>query len=87
MREGKFREIFEECLTAVLDGRRTVEDCLSLYPAIASELEPLLRTSLEVSDAFQAETPSWHVQERIRNRVLAAAHARSRSRTPGGRAQ
>ena len=81
MREGKLREIFEECLTAVLDGRRTVEDCLSLYPSIASELEPLLRTSVEVSDAYQAETPPWHVQERIRHRVLAAAQARARSRT------
>lgn len=80
MREGKLREIFEECLTAVLDGRRTVEDCLSLYPSIASELEPLLRTSVEVSDAYQSQTPPWHVQERIRHRVLAAAQARARSR-------
>ena len=81
MREGKLREIFEECLTAVLEGRRTVEDCLSLYPTLASELEPLLRTSLEISDAYQAETPPWHVQERIRHRVLAAAQARARGRT------
>jgi hypothetical protein len=81
MREGKLREILEECLTAVFDGRRTVEDCLSLYPSFASELEPLLRTALEVSDTYQAQSPPWHVQERIRHRVLASATARARSRT------
>jgi hypothetical protein len=81
MREGKLREILEECLTAVFERRRTVEDCLSLYPNIASELEPLLRTAVEISDAYQAETPPWHVQERIRQRVLAAAQARARGRT------
>ncbi|MCH8814985.1 MAG: hypothetical protein IH957_07810 [Chloroflexi bacterium] len=80
MRKAKFREIFEECLSAVLEGRRTVEDCLSLYPSIASELEPLLRTSLQISDVYQAETPPWNVQERIRHRVLAAAQARARGR-------
>ncbi len=64
----------------MLEERRTLEDCLSLYPSIASELEPLLRTSLEISDAYQAEMPSWNVQERIRHRVLAAAQARARGR-------
>ena len=80
MRKGKFREIFEECLSAVLEERRTLEDCLSRYPSIASELEPLLRTSLELSNVYQAETPSWHVQERIGHRVFVEAQARARGR-------
>lgn len=81
MREGKLREILEECISAVMDGRRTIDDCLFLYPDAAAELEPLLRTAIEVNDAYQAETPSWHAQERIRNRVIAAAQARKRGRT------
>lgn len=80
MRKVKLNEILEECLAAVLEGRRSVDDCLSLYPQFAPELEPLLATALEVSDTFQTETPSWHIQERTRLRVLAAHQARIRSR-------
>lgn len=80
MRRVKLNEILEECLGAVLEGRRTVDDCLSLYPQLAPELEPLLSTALEVTDAFQTESPSWHTQERVRLRVLAAHQARVRSR-------
>lgn len=80
MRKAKFNDILEECIEAVLEGRRTVDDCLSLYPKLAPELEPLLSTVVDVSDTYQAESPSWHVQERIRLRVLAAQQARIRSR-------
>lgn len=80
MRETEFTEILEECLEAVLQRRRTVNLCLSLYPQLARELEPLLTTALKVDDAFHDETPAWHVQERVRLRVLAAYQARIRSR-------
>jgi hypothetical protein len=80
MRKVKLNEILEECLAAVIDGRRSVDDCLSLYPQLAPELEPLLTTALQVTDVFQAESPSWHIQERTRLRVLAAQQARIRSR-------
>lgn len=80
MRRAKFNEILEECIEAVLEGRRTVDDCLSLYPQLAPELGPLLSTAIDLSQTFQIESPSWHVQERVRLRVLAAHQARIRSR-------
>jgi hypothetical protein len=80
MRNAEFSEILEECLETVLQGRLTVNECLSLYPRFARELEPLLTTALEVDDAFQSETPPWHVQEGVRLRVLAAYKSRERSR-------
>lgn len=80
MRNTEFSEILEECLEAVLQGRRTVNECLSLYPRFARELEPLLTTALEVDDAFQSEVPPWYVQEGVRLRVLAAYQSRERSR-------
>lgn len=80
MRKAKFSEVLEECIEAVLEGRRSVDDCLSLYPQLAAELQPLLTTALEVNETFQTEAPSWHVQERVRLRVLAAHQARIRSR-------
>ena len=79
-RRADLKEILEECVSAVLEGRRTIDDCLSLYPQLAPEIEPLLRTATEVSETFEAESPSWHIQERIRLRVLAAHQARVRSR-------
>jgi hypothetical protein len=80
MRNAEFSEILEECLETVLQGRRTVNECLSLYPRFARELEPLLTTALEVDGAFQSETPPWHVQEGVRLRVLTAHQYRKRSR-------
>lgn len=70
-----FEEIFEECLSALLEGRRSVEDCLSLYPSLADELEPLLRTAAEIAPAFDYR-PSDAIREEARQRFLAAARRR-----------
>lgn len=83
MRKAGLNEVLEvlnECVTAILEGRRTIDDCLSLYPALAPDLEPLLRTAIDLNDTFEALSPSWNVQERIRLRVLTAHQARIRSR-------
>ena len=71
----KFDEIFEECLSALLEGRRSVEESLSLYPSLAAELEPLLRTAAEIAPAFEYRPPAA-VQEEARQRFLVAARAR-----------
>ncbi len=43
MRTRRLEEIFEECLSAYLEGERAIGESLSLYPDMAGELEPLLR--------------------------------------------
>lgn len=76
----RFEEILEECLAAHLEGRRSVEESLSLYPALAPDLEPLLRTAADVSYAFEALNPPSYIQERGRLRFVAAASERRRAR-------
>ncbi len=76
----RFEEILEECLSAQLEGRRSVEDSLSLYPSLALDLEPLLRTAANVSYAFEGLSPPAYLLERGRLRLVAAASERRRAR-------
>jgi hypothetical protein len=83
MRVKRLDEILEECIAAGFAGR-SVEESLALYPAVAGELEPLLRTALDVSGAFQSYTPPAAVEERGLSRFLdAAADRRSVRRLTG----
>ncbi len=43
-----FDEILDGCLLEVTAGRSSVEDCLSRYPQVAAQLEPLLRSAARV---------------------------------------
>ncbi len=76
----RFEEILEECLSAQLEGRRSVEESLSLYPSVALEIEPLLRTAANVSYAFEGLNPPAYLLERGRLRFVAAASERRRAR-------
>lgn len=76
----RFEEILEECLSAQLEGRRSVEESLSLYPSVALELEPLLRTAANVSYAFEGLNPPAYLLERGRLRFVGAASERRRAR-------
>ncbi len=89
MNARRLEEAFEECVTAYLEGRRSIEESLSLYPAFAAELAPLLRTAVRLSDSFQKVSPPARVQERGLQRFLADARARRRLRelTAGSRKQ
>src|SRR5207249_8113728 len=80
MNARRLEEAFEECVTAYLDGRRSIEESLSLYPAFAAELAPLLRTAIRLSDSFQKVSPPARMQERGLQRFLADARARFRLR-------
>lgn len=80
MRASRLEEVFEECLSAYVEGRRSIAESLSLYPGLAAELEPLLRTAAQVTDNFQRQSPPAHVQERGRDHFLAAARTRRRAR-------
>jgi hypothetical protein len=71
-----FEEILAECLEAVTAGRRTVEECLSLYPQWSDRLEPLLRLGLRLGDAsFPEPDPSF--RQAARERFLSATQARA----------
>ncbi|MEX0682980.1 MAG: hypothetical protein WD904_10250 [Dehalococcoidia bacterium] len=77
-------QILEECIDAGISGRRSVEQSLALYPAVAVELEPLLRTALQVSGSFQSYSPPAAVEQRGLNRFLQDAVARRKIRHLAG---
>ncbi len=79
MGRGEFEEIFEECLSALLEGRRSIEESLFLYPAWRGRLEPLLRAAEEISAGLNEATPPY-VKERGLQRFLESARARRRLR-------
>jgi len=83
MRAKRYEEVLEECLSAYLEGRRSIEESLSLYPSLRAFLEPLLETAAEIDDSFQAPLPPADARERSRRRFLAAA-ARRRARATVG---
>ncbi len=79
MGRGEFEEIFEECLSALLEGRRSIEESLFLYPAWRGRLEPLLRAAEEIAAGLDVATPPY-VKERGLQRFLESARARRRLR-------
>ncbi|HLB26794.1 MAG TPA: hypothetical protein VJN32_04040 [Dehalococcoidia bacterium] len=79
MGRGQFDDIFEECLSALLEGRRSIEESLSLYPAWRGRLEPLLRAAEEISVGLET-TPPLYVKERGLQAFLDSARARRRLR-------
>jgi hypothetical protein len=79
MRRTEFEEILEECLSALLEGRRSVKESLSLYPAWRGRLEPLLRAAEEVAAGFD-EGPPPQARQRGLQRFLEAARTRRRLR-------
>jgi hypothetical protein len=44
----KSKDIFVKHVKDIEAGRSSVEDCLDRYPFMREQLEPLLRTALEV---------------------------------------
>ncbi len=87
MKARRFDEVLEECLTAQLEGRRTIEESLSLYPSLADELEPLLRAAASLTEVFQSSSPPPYVVELGRDRFLAAVRVRAAARVARGRHQ
>jgi hypothetical protein len=80
METRNLEEILEECLSAHLEGRRSIEESLSLYPWAAEELAPLLRTAAEVSSGLDFYKPSEDFREELRSRLLGRAAERRRER-------
>lgn len=80
-RAKRLEEILEECVTAHSEGRRSLEQSLSLYPALRSELEPLLRTAIGLRSTFHTTSPSPAAQQRGLARFLSDARARRNLKT------
>ncbi|TMG03590.1 MAG: hypothetical protein E6I09_07150 [Chloroflexi bacterium] len=80
MKARRLDEVLDECLSAYLEGRRSVDESLSLYPALRHELEPLLWTAVEVADTFNQSSPPEHVEERGRQEFLTSASVRQRAK-------
>src|SRR5437867_2226289 len=79
MRESRQDEIFEDCLSALLEGRRSIADSLSLYPSLVEDLKPLLETAAHVCEELrQQPLPQAQVQEQMRQRLIAGAGAHQR---------
>jgi hypothetical protein len=74
----RVEETLEVCLAALERGQSTVEECLSLYPELAPELEPLLHTARRLEKAYAAGLSPLYVQA-ARQRFLATM-ARRRQR-------
>ncbi len=81
MRVKRLEGILEECVSAHIEGRRSLEESLSLYPGLRSELEPLLRTALELKGAYQSASPTPAAQQRGLARFLSDARARRNLKT------
>lgn len=84
MSTRRLEEILEECVSAYLDGRRSIEESLSLYPSVSRDLEPLLRTAAGVAGSLQHYNPPAHIQQRGLNRFLSDARARRSIRAMAG---
>src|SRR5216117_309304 len=80
MKARRLDEVLDECLSAYLEGRRGIEESLPLYPALRHQLEPLLRTAIEVADTFGESSPPEHVEERGRQEFLTSASVRQRAK-------
>jgi hypothetical protein len=80
MKARRLDEVLDECLSAYLEGRRGIEESLSLYPALRPELEPLLRTAAEIADTFSESSPPEHVEERGRQEFMTSASVRQRAK-------
>mgnify|MGYP001049923816 CR=1 FL=1 len=78
MKKRRLEDILDECLENILKGEN-IEDCLSAYPEQASELEPLLKTSLALRQRSSAIQPRPEFRVKAHSR-LQAEFRRSREK-------
>jgi hypothetical protein len=78
---AEFDSILEQCLSQIMAGKARVESCLLSYPALADELEPLLR-SAEWLRAVPKPELSPDTATQIQARVFQEVKVRRRWRLP-----
>jgi hypothetical protein len=74
-----FDDLLDNCILAIQEQGKTVEDCLVLYPNQREELEPLLRlvTRLQAAHTLKAP-PEFRRTSTVRVRNLVASRPRAR---------
>ena len=71
----KIEDILAQCIEDVKAGRSSVADCLSKYPSISKQLEPLLRIALEIREPPEVK-PSAAFKVRARVQLMEQIHAK-----------
>ena len=70
----KIEEILAQCIEDVKAGRCSLEDCLSKYPSMRKELEPLLQLALSIQEPPDVK-PSAAFKMRARVQLMEQIHA------------
>jgi len=70
----RFEDVLDECVEQLLGGE-SVERCLELYPGQATQLEPLLRVAMAVSQASSAAGPRSEFKAETKYKVRPLLHA------------
>ncbi|MFT3890651.1 MAG: hypothetical protein QM730_03380 [Anaerolineales bacterium] len=81
-------DVLEQCLTDILTGASTLEECLARYPEHATQLEPLLQTAARVEMGARVRpSPAFRARARAKltMHMQAYPHRRVGSRFPFGR--
>jgi|GEM_PF-4344437 len=79
MKSKRLEDVFEECLTEVLAGRCSIEECQARYPHYAEELQSLISAALDLRFAY-AVNPPPNFAEEARRRFVEAARQRAAPR-------
>ena len=66
----RFDEILDECVNRINSGER-LEDCLARFPEHAAELEPFLRTVVDIKAPLKF-TPSSQAKSVAKQRFYSA---------------
>jgi len=73
-------DVLEQCLTDILTGASTMEECLARYPEHATQFEPLLRTAARVEMGTTVyPSPAFKARTRARLTMHMQAHPRKRA--------
>lgn len=71
----KLEDILAQCIEDVKAGRSSVEDCLTKYPSMRKQLEPLLRLALEIREPPDVKpSPAFKVRARVQ--LMEQIHAK-----------
>ncbi|MBE9514917.1 MAG: hypothetical protein IMY79_02120, partial [Chloroflexi bacterium] len=63
---NRFEDILVQCIDDIKAGRSSIEDCLSRYPSLREQLEPLLRIALEIHETPDVKpSPAFKIKARV----------------------
>ena len=71
---NKIEDILAQCIEDIRAGRSSSDDCLTKYPSVSKELEPLLRIALEIREPPDVK-PSTAFKVRARVQLMEQIHA------------